>query len=161
MSDFYGPVAVQPAYDIEKKEFVLQRIVERHRGGAVSITDLAPGRAYLAFGTILSLKTVVLAGAAAGALALSGCQTTGPNAGQLSAATQTQITAAFNTICPNIAALAPVAAQMNAKAQSAYASAQQLCAAGTPTNAVVAGLDIVTIMNSAVLQPYLAKIKIH
>jgi maleate cis-trans isomerase len=50
---------------------------------------------------------------------------------------------------------------MNAKAQSAYASAQQLCAAGTPTNAVVAGLDIVTIMNSAVLQPYLAKIKIH
>ncbi len=102
------------------------------------------------------MKISLFAGLALSAAALAGCTSTG----SLTPSASSSVTTAFNMICPNIQALAPVAAQMNAKAQSAYASASAICAAGVPTNAVVAGLDLVTIMNSAVLQPYLAKIKI-
>src|SRR5579871_1971609 len=90
------------------------------------------------------------------ASALAGCTTTGA----VTASAQGDIITAYNMICPNIPALASVVQNMNSKAQGAYASATAICAAGAPTNAVVAGLDLATIMNSNLLAPYLAKIKI-
>ena len=52
-------------------------------------------------------------------------------------------------------ALGPASATMNADAKNAYAQAQTICAAGTPTNAVAAGVDILAVESA--LLPYLEK----
>jgi hypothetical protein len=44
---------------------------------------------------------------------------------------------------------------MNALAKNAYAQAQTICAAGSPTNAIAAGVDILAIENA--LLPYFSK----
>jgi hypothetical protein len=44
---------------------------------------------------------------------------------------------------------------MNADARNAYAQAQTICAAGAPTNAVAAGLDVLAIESA--LLPYFKK----
>jgi hypothetical protein len=44
---------------------------------------------------------------------------------------------------------------MNADAKNAYAQAQTICAAGAPTNAIAAGVDILAIENA--LLPYFKK----
>ena len=100
---------------------------------------------------ITTVATLIAAGSA-----LVGCTPTGG----LTPSAQGNITTAFNMICPNLAALAPVASSMNSKAQSAYASASAICVSGAPTNMSVVGLNLVAIMNSGVLQPYLSKIRI-
>ena len=90
------------------------------------------------------------------AAGLAGCASTG----QLTPAAQTQVTDAFNTVCPGVTsgALDQVAGQFNAKVKSAYAAAQQICANGAPTNLVVAGMDIVTLQTA--LAPYLSKVHV-
>ena len=44
---------------------------------------------------------------------------------------------------------------MNADAKNAYAQAQTICAAGAPTNAIAAGVDILAVENA--LLPYFKK----
>ena len=44
---------------------------------------------------------------------------------------------------------------MNADAKNAYAQAQTICAAGTPTNAIAAGVDILAVESA--LLPYFKK----
>ncbi len=104
------------------------------------------------------MKTPILVFAALGlaAASLAGCASTG----QLTPAAQTQVTNAYNDICPAVQSggLDPVIATLNSNVQKAYAAAKQLCGAGAPTNALVLGLDIVTI--EPLLAPYLAKVKI-
>ena len=58
-------------------------------------------------------------------------------------------------MCNALPALGPASATMNADAKNAYAQAQTICAAGTPTNAVAAGLDILAVENA--LLPYFKK----
>jgi hypothetical protein len=83
--------------------------------------------------------------------ALAGCTSTG----QLTPAATADITAAYDNVCAALPALGPVSATMNADAKNAYAQAQTICAAGAPTNAIVAGVDIVAIENA--LLPYFKK----
>ena len=52
-------------------------------------------------------------------------------------------------------ALGPASATMNAHAKNAYAQAQTICAAGAPTNAIAAGVDILAVENA--LLPYFKK----
>ena len=49
----------------------------------------------------------------------------------------------------------PASATMNADAKNAYAQALTICAAGTPTNALAAGVDILAVENA--LLPYFTK----
>lgn len=103
------------------------------------------------------MKTIICAAAGLAALSsLAGCASTG----QLTPAAQAQVTTAFNEICPAVTSggLDPIMATLNQNVQNAYAAAKQICAAGAPTNIVVAGLDIVTI--EPLLAPYASKIKI-
>jgi hypothetical protein len=58
-------------------------------------------------------------------------------------------------VCNALPALGPASATMNADAKNAYAQAQTICAAGTPTNAVAAGVDILAVENA--LLPYFKK----
>jgi hypothetical protein len=83
--------------------------------------------------------------------ALAGCTSTG----QLTPTASAAITAAYNDVCNALPALAPASATMNADAKNAYAQAQTICAAGTPTNAVAAGVDILAVENA--LLPYFKK----
>jgi hypothetical protein len=83
--------------------------------------------------------------------ALAGCTSTG----QLTPAATADITAAYDNVCAALPALGPAAATMNADARNAYAQAQTICAAGAPTNAIVAGVDILAIENA--LLPYFTK----
>lgn len=107
-------------------------------------------------GILMKASSIAIGAAILAASALAGCATNGA----VTASAQGDITTAYNMICPNVAALASVVQNMNSKAQGAYASATAICAAGAPTNAVVAGLDLATIMNSGALAPYIANIKI-
>ena len=90
------------------------------------------------------------------ALALAGCASTGA----LTPAAQTQVTAAFNAVCPGVSsgALDALMATENQNVQNSYAAAKQICAAGAPTNLVVAGMDILTLQS--VLAPYLSRVHI-
>ena len=54
-----------------------------------------------------------------------------------------------------IAGKSPISATMNADAKNAYVQAQTICAAGAPTNAIAAGVDILAIENA--LLPYFKK----
>jgi len=87
---------------------------------------------------------------------LTGCQTTG----QLTPQVQAQITAAYNAICPGVSsgALDQLMASQNQNVQTSYAAAKQICAAGAPTNLVVAGMDILTLQ--VVLAPYISRVHI-
>lgn len=102
----------------------------------------------------LVITAAIVSAAAIGAL--TGCASTGA----LTPAAQTQVTKAFNAVCPAVTAgaLDPLAAQFNANVQKAYAAAQSICANGAPTNIVVAGLDILAVQ--PLLAPYLAKVKV-
>ena len=82
---------------------------------------------------------------------LAGCTSTG----QLTPTASAAITAAYNDVCNALPALGPASATMNADAKNAYAQAQTICAAGTPTNAVAAGVDILAVENA--LLPYFKK----
>jgi hypothetical protein len=83
--------------------------------------------------------------------ALAGCT----SAGQLTPAASAAINVAYNDVCNALPALGPVSATMNADAKNAYAQAQTICAAGAPTNAIAAGVDILAIENA--LLPYFKK----
>ena len=83
--------------------------------------------------------------------ALAGCT----SAGQLTPSASAAINTAYNSVCNAMPALGPVSATMNAQAQNAYAQAQTICAAGAPTNAIAAGIDILAIENA--LLPYFKK----
>jgi hypothetical protein len=83
--------------------------------------------------------------------ALAACTSTG----QLTPAAMADITTAYNNVCAALPALGPASATMNANAKNAYAQAQTICAAGAPTNAVAAGVDILAIENALV--PYFTK----
>jgi hypothetical protein len=83
--------------------------------------------------------------------ALAGCT----SAGQLTPSASAAINTAYNDVCNALPALGPVSATMNADAKNAYAQAQTICAAGAPTNAIAAGVDILAIENA--LLPYFKK----
>jgi hypothetical protein len=83
--------------------------------------------------------------------ALAGCSATG----QLTPVASAAVTTAYNNVCSALPALGPVSATMNAEAKNAYAQAQTICAAGAPTNAIAAGVDILAIENA--LLPYFKK----
>ena len=82
---------------------------------------------------------------------LAGCTSTG----QLTPTASAAINAAYNDVCNALPALGPASATMNADAKNAYAQAQTICAAGAPTNAVAAGVDIRAVENA--LLPYFNK----
>jgi hypothetical protein len=83
--------------------------------------------------------------------ALAGCT----SAGQLTPTASAAINTAYNDVCSALPALGPVSATMNADAKNAYTQAQTICAAGAPTNAIAAGVDILAIENA--LLPYFKK----
>jgi hypothetical protein len=83
--------------------------------------------------------------------ALAGCT----SAGQLTPSASAAINTAHDDVCNALPALGPVSATMNADAKNAYAQAQTICAAGAPTNAIAAGVDILAIENA--LLPYFKK----
>ena len=83
--------------------------------------------------------------------ALAGCT----SAGQLTPTASAAINTAYNDVCNALPALAPVSTTMNADAKNAYAQAQTICAAGAPTNAIAAGVDVLAIENA--LLPYFKK----
>jgi hypothetical protein len=77
------------------------------------------------------------------------------SAGQLTPAASTAINVAYNDVCSALPALGPVSATMNADAKNAYVQAQTICAAGAPTNAIAAGVDVLAIESA--LLPYFKK----
>jgi hypothetical protein len=83
--------------------------------------------------------------------ALAGCT----SAGQLTPSASAVVNTAYNDVCNALPALGPASAIMNAQAKNAYAQAQTICAAGAPTNAIAAGVDILAIENA--LLPYFKK----
>jgi hypothetical protein len=83
--------------------------------------------------------------------ALVGCT----SAGQLTPTASAAINTAYNDVCNALPALGPVSTTMNADAKNAYTQAQTICAAGAPTNAIAAGVDILAIENA--LLPYFKK----
>lgn len=99
----------------------------------------------------------ILVAAASLATVLAGCQSTA----QLSPAAEANVKAAFDAVCPGITsgALDAELSTLNANVQNSYAAAKQICAAGAPTNLVVAGMDILTLQT--VLAPYLKNVRIR
>jgi hypothetical protein len=83
--------------------------------------------------------------------ALAACTSTG----QLTPAATADVTAAYNKVCAALPALGPISATMNADAKNAYAQAQTICAAGAPTSAIAAGVDVLAVENA--LLPYFTK----
>jgi hypothetical protein len=83
--------------------------------------------------------------------ALAGCT----SAGQLTPSASAAVNTAYSDVCNAVPALGPVSSTMNADAKNAYAQAQTICAAGAPTNAIAAGVDILAIENA--LLPYFKK----
>ena len=79
--------------------------------------------------------------------ALAGCT----SAGQVTTTASAAINTAYNDVCSALPALGPVSATMNADAKNAYTQAQTICAAGAPTNAIAAGVDILAIENALLL----------
>ncbi len=96
-----------------------------------------------------SFKSIFSLVAVCGALA--GCTSTG----QLTPTASAAVTTAYTNVCAALPALGPVSATMNADARNAYAQAQTICAAGAPTNAIAAGVDILALENA--LLPYFTK----
>ena len=73
------------------------------------------------------------------AFGLAGCSATGSLTPQASI----DITTAYNVLCAGVPTLGPTVAKLNAQLQADYATAEQICSTGAPTNAVNAGLDVV------------------
>ena len=96
-----------------------------------------------------SFKSIFALAAVCGALA--GCTSTG----QLTPTASAAVNAAYDDLCNALPALGPASATMNADAKNAYAQAQTICAAGAPTNAVAAGVDVLAVENA--LLPYFKK----
>jgi len=94
-------------------------------------------------GTIILLAVV--------AASLSGCQSNG----QLSPSASVDVSTLYAELCAGLPALGPISGTLNAQLRNDYAQAVTICAAGSPTNPVVAGLDIIAI--DAALAPYFAK----
>jgi hypothetical protein len=88
-------------------------------------------------------------------IAVCGALAACTSAGQLTPSASAAINTAYNSVCNAMPALGPVSATMNAQAQNAYAQAVTICAAGAPTNAIAAGIDILAIENA--LLPYFKK----
>jgi hypothetical protein len=82
---------------------------------------------------------------------LAACTSTG----QLTPTASAAVTTAYNNVCAALPALGPVSATMNADAKNALAQAQTICAAGAPTNAIAAGVDILAVESA--LLPYFKK----
>jgi hypothetical protein len=82
---------------------------------------------------------------------LAGCT----SAGQITPAASAAISTAYDDVCNALPALGPVSATMNGDAKNAYAQAQTICAAGAPTNAIAAGVDILAVESA--LLPYFKK----
>ena len=82
---------------------------------------------------------------------LAACTSTG----QLAPDASATVTTAYNNVCASLPALGPVSATMNADAKNALAQAQTICAAGAPTNAIAAGVDILAVESA--LLPYFKK----
>lgn len=97
------------------------------------------------------IKHTAIAAICTAAVALVGCNTPG----SLDPSAALVVSQAYTNICAALPALDPVSASMNANAKNAMATAHQICANGAPTNAVVAGIDILA-MESALL-PYFTK----
>jgi hypothetical protein len=97
------------------------------------------------------LKLALVASVFACVLALAACTSTG----QLTPAASAAVTTAYNNVCNALPALGPASATMNADAKNAYAQAETICAAGSPTNAIAAGVDILAVESA--LLPYFAK----
>lgn len=85
------------------------------------------------------------------ALACAGCS----SVGQLTPSAALAVSNAYTAVCANLPAVGPISSTLNAKAQAAYAQAQMICSNGAPTNAVVAGIDILAIESA--LLPYFKK----
>jgi hypothetical protein len=97
------------------------------------------------------LRTNSLVALAAVCAVLAGCSATG----QLTPVASADITTAYNSVCAALPALGLASATMNGDAKNAYAQAQTVCAAGAPTNAIAAGVDILAVENA--LLPYFKK----
>ena len=95
------------------------------------------------------LQTIVLFALVVASLA--GCQSNG----QLPPSASADISTLYTELCAGLPALGPISGTLNAQLRNDYAQAVTICAAGSPTNPVVAGLDIIAI--DAALAPYFAK----
>lgn len=89
------------------------------------------------------------------AIAVGGALSACSSSGQLTPTATADVTAAYNNVCAAAPALGPASATMNADAKNAYAQARTICAAGAPTNAIAAGVDILAIESA--LLPYFGK----
>jgi hypothetical protein len=85
------------------------------------------------------------------AACLAGCQSNG----QLSPTVSADVNTVYTDLCAALPALGPISGTLNGQLQNDYAQAVKICAAGSPTNPIVAGLDILAI--DAALAPYFAK----
>ncbi len=94
-------------------------------------------------GTIVVLALV--------AASLGGCQSNGQHSPSASA----DVCVLYTELCAGLPALGPISGTLNAQLRNDYAQAVTICAAGSPTNPVVAGLDVISI--DAALAPYFAK----
>jgi hypothetical protein len=94
---------------------------------------------------------IFVIGAAALAVGLAGCNSTGA----LTPTQQAVVTIAYDSVCPviNGKALAAQLATASTTAQGAYAAALSLCAKGAPTSAAEGGYDIA--QTFVILLPYL------
>ena len=99
------------------------------------------------------MKRALIASACAAALGLSACN------GTLSPQAQQDITVVYTAMCAALPAAGPTIAKLNAQIQADYAQAQTICAAGSPTNAVAAGIDILALYTA--LQQYLPNIHVR
>ncbi len=96
------------------------------------------------------MKLFALAAVAATAsLGLAGCNTS------VDPTVQTDINNAFTAICAYVPALSPLEPTLNADLQNDFAQAQVVCAAGSPTSPLAAGVDILAVYMA--LEPYFAK----
>jgi hypothetical protein len=96
-----------------------------------------------------SRGTLVLLALAAASLA--GCQSNG----QLSPTVSADVNTVYTDLCAGLPALGPISGTLNGQLQNDYAQAVKICATRSPTNPVIAGLDILAI--DAALAPYFAK----
>ena len=95
------------------------------------------------------IKTAIIGALALAALPLAGCN------GTLDPQTQADVNTAFTVLCTQLPIVQPVSTKLNAQLQADYATAQQICSMGSPTNAVTAGLDVLAVYEA--LQPYFSK----
>jgi hypothetical protein len=64
----------------------------------------------------------------------------------------------FSTMCSYLPAIGPVVTKLNLEIKKNYATAKTVCAAGTPTNPAIAGIDILSVYSA--LAPYFGNAQI-